>query len=66
MRIKALLAILALTWSTVGFAQSYPSRHITFVLPAPPGGATDAIARVLADEMGKSMGQTIVRLKIPT
>jgi tripartite-type tricarboxylate transporter receptor subunit TctC len=60
MRMKTLVAIAALACSSLAVAQDYPSRPITFVLPAPPGGATDAIARVLADEMGKSMKQTII------
>jgi tripartite-type tricarboxylate transporter receptor subunit TctC len=59
-RIKTFAAIAALTWTYGAVAQEYPSRPITFVLPAPPGGATDVIARVLADEMGRSMKQTIV------
>jgi tripartite-type tricarboxylate transporter receptor subunit TctC len=60
MRMKAFVAIAALACSPLGFAQDYPSRPITFVLPAPPGGATDAIARVLAEEMRKNLKQTII------
>lgn len=40
--------------------QGYPSKSITFVIPAPPGGAVDAVSRVLAEEMGRRMGRTIV------
>ncbi|MGE8317852.1 MAG: Bug family tripartite tricarboxylate transporter substrate binding protein [Comamonas sp.] len=54
-----LLAVLMAACSLVQ-AQDYPSRPITFVVPAPPGGATDVVARALADEMGKSMKQAIV------
>lgn len=60
MRIKTFVAIAALACSALGFAQDYPSRPITFIVPAPPGGATDAIARALADEMGKTMKQAII------
>lgn len=60
MRVKTLIAIAAMACCSLGFAQDYPSRPITFVLPAPPGGATDAIARALADEMGKNLKQTII------
>jgi len=41
-------------------AQTYPSRPITLVVPYPPGGATDAIARILQDSMSQSLGQQIV------
>jgi tripartite-type tricarboxylate transporter receptor subunit TctC len=41
-------------------AQTYPSRPITLVVPFPPGGATDAIARIIQDSMGQSLGQQIV------
>jgi tripartite-type tricarboxylate transporter receptor subunit TctC len=41
-------------------AQTYPTRPITMICPFPPGGATDAIARIIQDAMSKSLGQTIV------
>jgi tripartite-type tricarboxylate transporter receptor subunit TctC len=41
-------------------AQTYPSRPITLVVPYPPGGATDAIARIVQDSMSQSLGQQIV------
>ena len=41
-------------------AQTYPSRNITLVVPYPPGGATDTIARILQDPLQKALGQTVV------
>jgi tripartite-type tricarboxylate transporter receptor subunit TctC len=41
-------------------AQTYPSRPITLVVPYPPGGATDAIARIMQDSMSQSLGQQLV------
>src|SRR5712691_10402335 len=41
-------------------AQTYPSRPLTLVVPYPPGGATDAIARIVQDSMSQSLGQQIV------
>ncbi|WP_192805216.1 MULTISPECIES: Bug family tripartite tricarboxylate transporter substrate binding protein [Noviherbaspirillum] len=42
-------------------AQSaYPSKPITMVIPFPPGGPTDLVARVLAQKMGEQMGQQII------
>src|SRR5262249_62140913 len=41
-------------------AQVYPSRPITMIVPFPAGGATDALARVLAEPLRGSLGQTLV------
>ena len=41
-------------------AQTYPVRPVTLICPFPPGGATDAISRIMQDAMAKSLGQAIV------
>jgi tripartite-type tricarboxylate transporter receptor subunit TctC len=41
-------------------AQSYPTRPITLVVPFPPGGSTDAAARIMAERMRAPLGQSIV------
>jgi len=41
-------------------AQGYPTRTITLVVPYPAGGPTDTIARILAERMKQSLGQTII------
>src|SRR5271155_935112 len=41
-------------------AQAYPTRPITLVIPFPPGGGNDALGRMVADKMSKSLGQQIV------
>jgi len=57
---KALFAAAAFAWAGLAAAQTWPAKPITFVVPVPPGGGTDALARTLADEMGKQLKQTIV------
>jgi tripartite-type tricarboxylate transporter receptor subunit TctC len=42
------------------FALDYPTRPITIVVPFAAGGATDVLARVLADPISKSLGQTVI------
>jgi tripartite-type tricarboxylate transporter receptor subunit TctC len=41
-------------------AQDYPSRVITIVVPFPAGGVTDMLARLLADHMGRTIGQSVI------
>ena len=41
-------------------AQTYPSRQITLVVPFPPGGSTDVVARIMAERMRPLLGQPVV------
>src|SRR6188472_3913745 len=41
-------------------AQPYPSRPITVIVPFPAGGASDVVARIVAEQMAKVIGQTLV------
>lgn len=54
------LAAAALALATPAAAQSYPQRQITMVVPFSAGGTTDIIARLMADEMSKTLGQQII------
>src|SRR5256885_10854085 len=41
-------------------AQPYPSRPVTVVVPFPAGGASDVVARIVTEQMGKVLGQNFV------
>ncbi len=45
---------------TPAAAQSYPSRPVTMVVPFPPGGPTDTIARIMAEHMRGWLGQPVI------
>jgi tripartite-type tricarboxylate transporter receptor subunit TctC len=45
---------------TTAGAQDYPARQITMIVPFPAGGPSDVVARIMAEGMGKHLGQTIV------
>jgi tripartite-type tricarboxylate transporter receptor subunit TctC len=54
------VAVLAFGWAAAHAAQSYPVRPITMIVPFPAGGATDTLARYLAENMRSVLGQPII------
>jgi len=53
-------AVVLAAGSVPGAAQDYPSRPITVIVPFAAGGPTDVIARIVTDNMSRSLGQTFV------
>ena len=47
------------TVSRIARAQAYPTRPVHFIVPFPPGGATDPAARFIAESMSRSFGQRV-------
>ncbi|MBO9355321.1 tripartite tricarboxylate transporter substrate binding protein [Bordetella petrii] len=59
-RLSTFAAALALS-ACAGLAHAaYPERPITIISPFPAGGATDVLTRILAERMGKALGQTMI------
>ena len=56
----ALCAGVALHAAAPADAQTYPTRPIKVVVPFPPGGPTDGLARIISDRLGAVLGQPIV------
>lgn len=54
------IAILLLALCAPAQAQDYPSRSINVVVPFPAGGPSDVVARIIAEHMSKTLGQTLV------
>ncbi|MDB5794688.1 MAG: tripartite tricarboxylate transporter substrate binding protein [Noviherbaspirillum sp.] len=58
-----ILAIAAMAFSSLQVqaqSTSYPNRTVRIIVPAPPGGGTDAIARIVADRLGAQFGQQFI------
>ncbi len=59
------LSLLVVAGSGTSMAQGYPSRSIKFVIPFGPGSSTDVLVRIVAQDMSKSVGQTIIVVDKP-
>ncbi len=58
--IRALALLITLTATTAASAQDYPNRPIRWIIPWAAGGGSDTLARMIAPEMSKRLGQPIV------
>ena len=64
MQRRYLLTLSALTLATAAagsaLAQSYPNKVVKLQVPFAPGGTTDIVARVVAEPLGKALGQNVI------
>jgi tripartite-type tricarboxylate transporter receptor subunit TctC len=57
---RSLVAIAVAACSTLAAAQNFPAKPITIVVPFPPGGVTDPVARLVGIKITESTGQQVV------
>lgn len=60
MKFLGLLLLLAATAAQAQLPAQFPDRPVRFIVPFPPGGGTDALARILAAKLGEGWGQQVV------
>ena len=60
MRNIAICIALSAALSGIASAQDYPAKPIRFILPFPPGGGTDTLARIVGQKLGENLSQTMV------
>ena len=57
---RPFIAFVFAVFASVALAQDYPTRTITLVVPYPPGGGVDAMARIVADKLSIALGQQVM------
>lgn len=60
MKRRAFVALSTATLAAPAHAQGYPERPVTMVVPAPPGGGTDLVARLYSDLLSQELGQQVL------
>jgi tripartite-type tricarboxylate transporter receptor subunit TctC len=59
-RLLAVIAAMVVSLSAAPAHAAWPERTITIIVPFPPGGPNDLLGRLLAAELGKKLGQTVI------
>src|ERR1041385_3585684 len=57
---RIVIALAVSLFASIALAQDYPARTVTLVVPYPPGGGVDAMARVVADKLSAALGQQVI------
>lgn len=57
---RFLISVFCLALSSATFGQSFPSRPVTMVVPFPPGGSVDTVARQIAAGLARHLGQNVL------
>src|SRR6188768_3548665 len=54
------LSVAAVMATPAAQAQAYPDKPVRFIVPYPPGGGTDVIARIVQSRLGDALGQQVI------
>src|SRR5438309_1646992 len=54
------VTVLALLFSALAHAQSYPTKPVRIIIPFPPGNSTDIMSRLIAPKMSERLGQPVI------
>jgi tripartite-type tricarboxylate transporter receptor subunit TctC len=57
---RILVALFAAALAGAAFAQAWPAKPVRFIVPYPPGGTSDILARTIAEKLGAALGQPVV------
>src|ERR671939_1148334 len=57
---KLALLVAALFAASVAVASDWPAKAVRFIVPYPPGGGTDVIARIMQHPLSDALGQSVV------
>src|SRR5512141_2293057 len=60
MKLRTFAAATLLALPAIAFAQAYPTRPVKIIVAFTPGSATDIIARLAADALSRSLGQSFI------
>jgi tripartite-type tricarboxylate transporter receptor subunit TctC len=58
--LTTLAGLLMAGWCFAASAEEYPSRQITLIVPYPPAGGVDAMARIVAEKLSVALAQQVV------
>jgi len=57
---RILLAVILAALSALAHSQAFPTKPLRLIVPFPPGGAADIYGRLIADHMGRGLGQPVL------